>query len=152
MNISRFLTKDLIRIGLQAEERDEILQELVHFLSEKSPIVRNENKLFKAVLEREKKASTGIGMGIAIPHGRTFAVRDFVMALVICPEGRNFNSLDGQPVNLFFIMSAPPDNDTKYLKVIRELSESLRDEEMRRQLISCGDSDTAYFLLKSSGQ
>lgn len=151
MNISRFLTKECIQIGLSGETKEEILTEMVEFACNVTDVVRNEKKLLRAIIDRERKASTGIGMGIAIPHGRTHAVRDFMMVLAIDTEGKDFDTLDNEPAHLFFLMSAPPDNDTKYLRVIRELSESLRDENLRQELIDCDNVDKAYYILKRSG-
>ncbi|MDD5092074.1 MAG: PTS sugar transporter subunit IIA [Candidatus Wallbacteria bacterium] len=151
MNISRYLPKNCIKIGLAAEDKESVILELVGFAAFATGMVRNERKLLQAVMERERKASTGIGMGIAIPHGRTFAVRDFLMVLCIENRGRDFEALDNQPAQLFFLMSAPPDNDTKYLRVIRELGESLRDEELREKLKQAETVDEAYFLLKGTG-
>jgi PTS system fructose-specific IIC component len=150
MNISHLISKKMIKIGIDAEEKNEIIKELVLFATENSNYIRNEKKLLKAIIEREKKSSTAIGLGIAIPHGRTFEARDFFMVLGISKEGKDFNAIDNQPVHLFFLMSAPPDNDTKYLKVIRELSESLRSDKLREKLINADNPDKAFFLLKDS--
>lgn len=151
MNISTLIPKNMIKIGIEAEEKEDIIKELIDFAAENSELIRNERKLFKAIIEREKKSSTAIGLGLAIPHGRTFEARDFFVVLGISKEGKDFDSIDGEPVHLFFMMSAPPDNDTKYLKAIKELSESLRSDELREKLINVENTDKAYFLLKSSG-
>jgi len=151
MNISRLIPKNMIKIGIISDEKEDIIKELIDFASENSDFIRNERKLFKAIIEREKKSSTAIGLGLAIPHGRTFEARDFFVILGISKEGKDFDSIDGEPVHLFFLMSAPPDNDTKYLKAIKELSESLRSDELRESLTNVDNIDKAYFLLKSSG-
>ncbi|MDD2714509.1 MAG: PTS sugar transporter subunit IIA [Candidatus Wallbacteria bacterium] len=151
MNISKFLPKEHIKIGIESDTKEGMIQELIDFILPKTNLIRNQKKLFRAILERERKASTGIGMGIAIPHGRTFETRDFLMVLGISAEGRDFQALDNLPVHLIFLMSAPPDNDTKYLKVIRELSASLRDDAVRESLIMAENPDTAYFILKNTG-
>jgi len=151
MNISRLLNKDLIKIGIEAETKEDIISELVNFALENNAPIRNEKKLIRAIIEREKKSTTALGMGIAIPHGRSFEARDFFIVFGISKHGKDFDSLDMEPVHLFFLMSAPPDNDTKYLKALKGLSESLRSDELRESLRNAENQDIAYFLLKDSG-
>lgn len=129
-------------------DKDIVLHEMVNLLSS-STIVRDEKRLYKVILDRESKTSTGIGHSVAIPHGRTHVVSEFIMGLAICPEGINFDSLDDEPVNLIFIMASPPDNDTLYLKILRKLTSLIRDPMFREKLIYANDVNHAYYILKS---
>ncbi len=138
MNISRYVQYELIKLEMDSEfeppEEDEygkkqvmeikeaILTELVD-LMEQSEKVSNKHKLFVDLLNREKKASTAIGRGIAIPHVRSMQAKDFILVIGRKLEGYEFDSLDGEPVKLFFCMAAPPYDDSLYLKVFKELAE-----------------------------
>ena len=151
MKISWFLTPELIklemgsRLELDPETelspprkilllKEAIIHELVELL-DKSGKVRNKNKLFLDLFNREKKASTGIGNGIAIPHVRTLQVKELVMGFARSPKGYDFDCMDGQPAHLFFVMAAPPYADTLYLKIFKSLAEILQFESVREKLL-----------------
>ncbi|PKK90058.1 MAG: hypothetical protein CVV64_11100 [Candidatus Wallbacteria bacterium HGW-Wallbacteria-1] len=129
-------------------DKNLLLEEMVSLISD-SPLVKHEKRLLKVIIDREGKTSTGIGSGVAIPHGRTHEVRDFIMGLAICREGVEFDALDHKPVHLIFLMASPPDNDTLYLKILKNLTQLIRDPSFRQRLINCGTVDEAYFVLKS---
>lgn len=152
LNISRFLKPELIKLEMETNiefdpEREihpqkrlwmikeAVLRELVS-LMESSGKVCNRNKLFIDLLNREKKATTGIGKGIAIPHVRTIQVRDFVLGFARSEEGYEFDSMDGKPVHLFFVMAAPSYEDTLYLKVFKALAELFHSDSFYSELMS----------------
>jgi mannitol/fructose-specific phosphotransferase system IIA component (Ntr-type) len=87
-------------------------------------------------LNREKKATTGIGHGIAIPHIRSMQSKEFLMGLARSKEGYDFDSIDKGPVHLFFVMAAPPYDDDLYLKVFKALAEILRFDYFREELLN----------------
>jgi len=87
-------------------------------------------------LNREKKSSTGIGKGIAIPHVRTMQVREFVIGFARSKEGYEFDSIDGKPVHLFFVMGAPPYDDSLYLKVFKAIAELFHSDTFEEELFS----------------
>lgn len=138
MNISRYIQYELIKLEMDSEfeppEEDEyskrqvieikeaVLSELVE-LMDQSGKVSNKHKLFVDLLNREKKASTAIGKGIAIPHIRSMQAKEFILVIGRKLEGYEFDSLDNEPVKLFFCMAAPPYDDNLYLKVFKELAE-----------------------------
>lgn len=137
MNVTRYIQHDLIKLEMDSEfdppEENEyskrdllnikevILNELVELLDQSGKVV-NPHKLWLDLLNREKKASTAIGQGIAIPHIRSLQARDFILGIGRKLEGYEFESLDGKPVKLFFCMAAPPYDDSLYLKVFKELA------------------------------
>ena len=163
MNIYRFLKPELIKLNLESidpvidednpvnpekllrQSKEAIINELASLL-DNSGYVRNLKRLSRDLLLREKKASTGIGHGIAIPHIRTIQVSEFIIGFVRSVPGVNFDSIDNQPVHLFFPMAAPPDNDTYYLKVFKSLAEILRFDEFRRKLLN---ADNEYEALRA---
>jgi PTS system fructose-specific IIC component len=152
LNISRCLNPELIKMELQTnlefdpennlspqkmlwQTKYAILEELVDLL-DSSGKVCNKRKLFIDLFNREKKASTGIGKGIAFPHVRTMQARDFVMGFARSTKGYDFDSLDQMPVHLFFVMVAPPYDDSLYLKVFRSLASLLQYDSLREQLLT----------------
>jgi mannitol/fructose-specific phosphotransferase system IIA component (Ntr-type) len=114
--------------------KEAILEELVDLL-EQGNRLGNKTKLVLDFVNREKKATTGIGMGVAIPHIRSMQAKDFTIAFARSTEGYDFDSLDGQPVHLFFIMAAPPYDDSLYLKAFKALAEMLQQKSLRQQLL-----------------
>ena len=152
MDISRFLKPELIKLEMETEinndlnsslhpekllwmRKEAILNELVDLL-EISGKVGNRRKLWVDLVNREKKATTGIGQGIALPHIRTMQAKEFIMGLARSKKGYDFDSLDKEPVNLFFVMAAPPYDDALYLKVFKALAEILRFDYFREELLN----------------
>lgn len=151
MKISKLIQPDLIKVELETivpdgvqelikpELRVERIKELLvkEFvdLLELSGRVQSSNKLYLDMLNRERKASTAIGHGIAIPHIRTMHVREFVMAFAKSYEGYEYDSPDRERVHLFFILASPNYDDNLYLKVYKGLAELLKFEELREKLL-----------------
>lgn len=151
MNISRFLNQELIALNLQAEQepqpedsnstrwrernKERILDSLVSIL-ELSGRTGNRCKLLTDFINRERKASTAIGHGIAIPHIRTMQAKEFLVGFGRSIDGYYFDSPDNEPVRLFFVMAAPPYDDTFYLKIFKALAESLQYEQFRQELMT----------------
>jgi PTS system fructose-specific IIC component len=102
--------------------------------------VANQAKLFKDLDHRERKATTGIASGVAIPHVRSMQVKHFVMGFVRAPQpGWPFLSLDGEPTRFFFLLASPPWDDRLYLQVYRELAAVIQDEETMEALGRAAD-------------
>jgi PTS system fructose-specific IIC component len=165
MRLSRYLTPELIELNLDSlveldfpegmseqrrarETKERVVGALASVLS-KSGGVRNAQRLFRDLHNREKKATTGIGGGVAIPHVRTLQVKEFVIAFARSDAGVEFASLDGKPVRIFFPMASPPDDDTFYLRVYRSLSEILSFENSVRQLLEAADPHEVLRILRS---
>ena len=151
MNISRFLDEKLVVLDFQAEQEPEpedsnstrwrernkerILDALVDIL-ELSERTGNRCKLLTDFINRERKATTAIGHGIAVPHVRTMQAKEFLIGFARSIDGYYFDSPDNQPVHLFFVMAAPPYDDSFYLKIFKALVESLQYEQFREELLS----------------
>src|SRR3990167_5556849 len=106
MKISEILDKRAVKIGLTSTTKEETLKELVDVLA-KVEDIGDPKGIIKALIERESLGSTGIGQGIAIPHGKTDKVTRLVAVLGISKSGVNFDALDGEPVYIFFLLVAP---------------------------------------------
>jgi mannitol/fructose-specific phosphotransferase system IIA component (Ntr-type) len=122
-----------------------ILCELVELL-EKSGKVGNPRKLLVDFLNREKKATTGIGHGIAVPHIRSMQAKEFLLGFARSAEGYDFDSLDKGFVHLFFVMASPPYDDNLYLKVFKSLAETLQFDYFRQELL---DASSEYEIIRA---
>lgn len=152
MDISRYLKPELIKLEMETEihidpdsslhpdkilwmRKEAILEELVDLL-DISGKVGNRRKLLVDLVNREKKATTGIGDGLALPHVRTMQAKEFIIGLARSKKGYDFDSLDKESVHLFFVMAAPPYEDALYLKVFKALAEILRFDYFREELLN----------------
>lgn len=150
MNISRYLNEDAVKLEMETaidppeegqsverwreQAKSLILLELVDLLDE-THRVGNRNKLLIDFVNREKKAGTAIGHGIAFPHIRSMQATEFMMAFARSSAGYDFGAPDNEPVRLFFVMAAPPYEDSLYLKVFKSLAEMLQYESFRQELL-----------------
>jgi mannitol/fructose-specific phosphotransferase system IIA component (Ntr-type) len=151
MNISRFLKEELIDLNFIVEQepppdesnsdkwkvrnKERILSGLVDILELSGKTV-NRSKLMIDFVNRERKATTGIGDGIAVPHVRSMQAKEFIIGFARAKQGYDFDTLDEKPVQLFFVMAAPPYDDNLYLRVFKALSESLQYETFREELLN----------------
>lgn len=147
MKITEFLDKRGIKIGLAATAKEDILKELVDVLAEVKDL-GDKKSILKALIERENLGSTGIGQGIAIPHGKTDRVKELVAVLGISPKGVNFEALDGEMVHIFFLLVAPKDTAGPHLKALAQISRLLRDSYFCQLLRRCKTSEEAYELIR----
>lgn len=151
MNLVRYMTEDMVKLEMTTvvEERPEsnsierwrqsgkelILEELVTLLENGSRI-GNRSKLLQDFINRERQSTTGLTDGVALPHIRSLQAKDFMLAFARSSEGYDFGALDGKPSYLFFVMAAPPYDDSLYLKAFKALCEKLRYESFRQELMS----------------
>jgi mannitol/fructose-specific phosphotransferase system IIA component (Ntr-type) len=161
MNISRFMKPELIKLELEYrvevpgegefapkliwEIKCGILEELVDLLA-LSGEIRNRNKAFQDLYNRERKATTGLGHGIAIPHVRTIQAKSFVIGFARSRAGHPFDSLDGKPVHVFFPMLAPPYDDSLYLRVFKSLAELVKHHHFMAHLM---EAETAFEVMRA---
>ena len=134
-------------VGLNGEGKREILEELVDVL-EVGDNITDREKVLEAVLQREEIMSTGIGHGIAIPHGKSEYVKELRGVLGIKSQGVEFDSLDGQPTFIFFLLVSPMDVSGPHIKALARISRLLKGEEFRQELIDCPDNQTAIRILE----
>lgn len=133
MHISNYMQSELVGF-LDAESRDDILQQLVSLVFQAGKI-RDEKQFFQALLNREQIVSTGIGMGIAIPHAKLPLYDQFFIAIGILKKPVNWQSLDGSPVRIVFMIGGPDDKQTEYLQILSRLTQAIKDEEIRKKLL-----------------
>lgn len=133
MKVYNYLNDNLI-FFLDAESKDDVLNQLVQMTVEGIDLPEGD-RFCKAIFDREKIVSTGIGMGVAIPHAKLTAYDNFFIAIAVLKSGIDWNALDGAPVRLIFLIGGPDDKQTEYLKILSTLTGTLRDEELRKNLI-----------------
>lgn len=145
MKISQLLKKEGIALGVEPSSKEEAIDILVN-LHEKAGNISDSKEYKRGIWEREKQSSTAIGEGIAIPHAKNMAVKRPALAAMTVPTGVNFDSLDGRPVNLFFMIAAPEGGGNVHLEVLSRLSMLLMDEKFKEGLMSAGDKDEFWQL------
>ncbi|MGJ7045376.1 PTS sugar transporter subunit IIA [Thermoanaerobacterium thermosulfurigenes] len=131
--IEEILDKDMMIFDLKSKDKLSVLKELIKPLAAKGAI-DDEGKFLEVVLKREEEFSTGIGMGVAIPHGKSSLVKKASLVFGKSKYGIDYNSMDGKPAYLFFLIAAPEDSDNLHLKILAKLSRSLMHEEVRDEL------------------
>lgn len=147
--LTDILTRDLIILDLESDSKDSAMDELVDALATHGTVTsRSEFK--KAILEREAESTTGIGMNIAIPHGKSAAVSEPCVVFGRKKTGVDWNSLDGSPAKLIFMIAVPAENQNDaHLKILQMLSRRLMDDAFRKDLLSVDTTEQAYELLRT---
>lgn len=133
-------------VELGGRSKDSVLEEMVAAVAT-SPNVTDEAALLQAVREREALLSTGIGLGIAIPHARIASVERFVVGLGRCAQGVEFGSIDGKPVTIVVLIAGPQDAQKPYLELLAQISKRLKLHEVRQKIIGGATADQVVELL-----
>ena len=144
MNIMDFLCKDAITVDLKAQNKKDAIIELIDLLKETKKIKKTE-EIIDVVLEREKLGSTGVGQGVAIPHGKTDALSEQIGVLGISKKGIEFNSLDGEPVYIIFLLVGPVEVTGQHLKALSRISRLFKDKFLRQAI---KDAETKEDVIK----
>lgn len=148
MQLTDLLTIDRIRIPLRATTKDEVLRELVDVIAQN--VISEADEVLRAVREREAVLSTGIGNGVAIPHGKSPIVSELVMAAGRTTAPVEFDSLDGEPVQLLFMLVGPETAAGPHIKALSRISRLIRKDSVREQLISAQTPEEFYRGLKDA--
>lgn len=148
MKISEILSKDAIRISYEVESKETLLENMVGFLSNSSKVLNTEQAL-KDVLEREEVMSTGVGKGIALPHAKSKVVVDSIASLVILKKPIDFDSLDGEPVNVAFLLLGPENNVGLHLRLLSKVSRLMNNDSFRLHLLECKSPEDVMKLFNS---
>jgi mannitol/fructose-specific phosphotransferase system IIA component (Ntr-type) len=149
MKIMNILDPKCIVFPLKGKNKKEIIKELIDVLAENKKIKeKDKEEVFKCVMEREKLGSTGVGLGVAIPHGRTAAVDKIVGALGISKEGVEFETLDGEPVYFVFLILSPLEATSDYLRAISYVARMFKDKFFREALKNISSVEEAVKIIK----
>lgn len=149
MQLKEFFSSDAIRLQLEAEDKDEILKELIGLLQLDQ---KSEGMLFKMLKRRENLGSTGIGRGIAIPHCRSLVVNRLRVAFGRKPDGIDFRAIDEKPVFDFFLIVAPPlEVSNQYLPVLGRIAQFAKETDIPERLAKLETPEEFLQLLDEKG-
>jgi PTS system nitrogen regulatory IIA component len=146
MKIFSYLNERLV-FFLDLATKEETLDTLISKTIELKGLPDGD-RFHKAIFDREKIVSTGIGMSVAIPHAKLPSFHEFFIVIGVLKKGVDWNALDNAPVRLVFLIGGPDDRQTEYLKILSALTVGLRNEELRKQLISASSSKELLKLLE----
>lgn len=146
MNPKRVLTRETIRLKLQSTDKDSAIEELIDLLVSAGKI-KDRKAALKAVTDREKKMSTGLQNGIAIPHGKTDSVDTLVAAMGLSPEGIPFESLDGEPARILVLTVSPASRTGPHIQFLADISRTLHNPDARANVLKATTEDEALNLL-----
>ncbi len=133
MRLSELLNEQSISLSLTARDKESCIKELVQLL-ESSHGVNTKGEILSKVLQRESMMSTGIGNGVAIPHGKTRQLDHLVAACAVAPSGIDFDSMDGEPATLFILLVSPESLRGAHVKALANVSRLLKEEAVRSAL------------------
>ncbi len=152
MNIKDFLKS--VSSDLKAATKEEVISELVDLLIKNGDIKKGQKaKVVEVLMAREALGSTAIGQGIAIPHGKTDCVDKLIGCLGVSKAGIDFDSLDGEPAHIFFLLVAPVDSAGPHLKALARISRLLKDKFIRDNLKAVkDDNDMLKLVLQEDGR
>jgi len=145
MKILDILDKRMIIPQLTSTGKEGILKELVRAIAGVEKQI-HEERLMEILLEREKLGSTGIGEGVAIPHGKSKDVKKLLASFGRSLPGVDFQSMDGKPAHLFFLLIAPEDSAGVHLKALARISRLLKDSTFRNRLMGASSAEEIYAL------
>lgn len=146
MRIVDVLSQDCIIPELKAREKRDLLEEMVDDIASKVDGLDRE-RLLEVLLEREKLGSTGIGYGVAIPHGKLKGLNHIVVSFGRSLKGVEFQSLDERPAHLFFLIVAPEDSTATHLKILARISTLLKDATLRDRLLVASGREEIYRII-----
>ncbi|MBN2461794.1 MAG: PTS sugar transporter subunit IIA [Candidatus Cloacimonetes bacterium] len=143
----KIFSQDLIKLNYYALDKKSCLREMVELLAEQGVVV--DNGLFlNAILEREKLMSTGIGRGIAIPHARGKVVAQFKIAIYLLENKLDFDSIDGEPVSVIFMIAVPDNMKEEYIRVLSLISNFCKDQQKVEKLFNAGNALEVYEMMQ----
>ena len=148
MAISDYLNPKLITF-LEAESRNDAVKALVEQVAKESEHIEDSDKFYQAIIDREKVVSTGVGMGVAIPHAKLSSCHNFFVAIGILKKGVNWDAIDAAPVRLIFMIGGPDDKPTEYLQILSTLTMAMKDEERRKKMLQSKDAATVMELFSN---
>lgn len=151
MKVYELLDPKNILTEFKSENKNDVINELVDLLKGDERVIDLE-EIRKCVFEREEKMSTGVGKGFAIPHGKTNSVSDIVAAFGKSETPIEYNSLDGEPVHLVFLMIGKETLLAKHIKLLSRISRLMNNEEFRKKLIEAESKETILKIFREEEQ
>lgn len=143
MKLSEIIEQKNIIPELKARDKKSVLEELTQVLSRHEPSI-DERALIRVLMEREQLGSTGIGDGVAIPHGKLGAIKNPIVSFGRSKQGLDFDSMDGQPTYLFFLIVAPENSSGFHLQVLAKIAKILKSSAFRKKLMDAATGMELY--------
>lgn len=133
---------------LDVDTRDEAIRLLVEKMDQEGKL-QDKESFYNAIINRERIVTTGIGMGVAIPHAKLAGYDDFFIAIGVLSHGVDWGALDGAPVRLIVMIGGPDDKQTEYLQILSNLTLAIKDEERRKKMLTLRDPEEMIKLFRS---
>ena len=150
MILTQILQPTCVKVPLEGKDKKSVITELVDLLdANTNGLLLDRDAVLEAILMRDQTRSTGIGSGIAIPHGKSGAVKELVMGIGIPSEPIDFASVDGKPVKIIILLLSPADQTGPHIQALAQISRLLLDEEFKGKLENAASADEVYQLLGS---
>ena len=146
MKVTDIFRKEHIVEGLKSKGKKEVLAELSGVFLQ-GDVKYSHEDMVNTLLEREKLGSTGIGDGVAIPHGKLANLEELIVSFGRSKEGVEFDAMDGKPAHIFFLLMAPEDTTGKHLKALAKISKMLKDSAFRKKLLEAKSKDELYMII-----
>jgi len=150
MKILEVLKKEAILADLNARDKKGVIEELV------SPVVQytsvDREALVKVLMERERLGSTGIGGGIGIPHGKLRGLESLILSFGLSRKGVDFESMDGRPTHIFFLLVTPENSTGLHLKLLARISKLLKNDLFKTKLLNAADCDEIYDAIREEDE
>ena len=146
MKLSDLLELKNITIAMKARTKNLAIEELAGLIVESNPSIKKD-ELIKILLERERLGSTGIGDGVAIPHGKVPGIMEPIISFGRSEKGIDFDTMDGQPAYLFFLLVAPENSANIHLKALAKIAKILKNQSFRKQLLEAKTREAIYKII-----
>ena len=150
MKILDVLQKDAILPDLTSRDKKGVIEELV------SPVIRianvNQEDLVRVLMDRERLGSTGIGGGIGIPHGKLTGLESLILSFGLSRKGVDFESMDGRPTHIFFLLITPENSTGLHLKLLARISKILKNDLFKAKLLKAADRDEIFDAIKEEDE
>lgn len=146
MNIAELLDYSAVEANIDAESKEKLLEEMTDVLLRSAPTL-DRDQVLSVLQERERLGSTGIGDGVAIPHGKIADIQQMHLAFGRSVKGVDFDSMDGKAAHLFFLLIAPEESISAHLKTLARISKLLKKEQVRKQLLEAENAEVIYTII-----
>ncbi len=150
MKILDALRRETILADLKSQDKKGILEELVTPVAHIAGI--NQKDLVRVLMERERLGSTGIGGGIGIPHGKLKNLKTLLLGFGISRKGVDFESMDGRPTHIFFLLITPENSTGLHLKLLARISKILKNEAFKERLLNATDNDEIFSIIEEEDE
>ncbi len=147
MSLLKYVNERTVKMRMESRDKQSAIEELV-ILLEKNGVIINRGLVIKDVWEREKQGSTGLEHGIAVPHGKTSGVTELTMAIGLSIEGIPFESLDGQPAKIIFLLLSTPDLAGPHIAMLKEIAFFVNNDSVREKILHSESADEIIGIIR----